>query len=232
MGFSGDKETHEAAGGRNRGRRVRIFPRGRRKKRRKGADVPLPPAADTHDRRALVLTLSCDDRPRIVAAVTAELSPRAALSQDQTSSGIASQQVLPAHRLPADRRHDAGQVRIALQPTVERFGIRSRLVPGRRKPNHHHGLEVRPCDAAHLLYQIGSAGSMPIVAIVSRTMRIRAAPPTMRVCLSLLAVNRENGTNGRRSCCSSSGYRGRTRGAGALRAQVLSDRLSSRLFDA
>ncbi|MFO1106281.1 MAG: formyltetrahydrofolate deformylase [Amaricoccus sp.] len=180
----------------------------------------------------LVLTLSCDDRPGIVAAVTAELAARGAniAESNQFWDREANKFFLRiAFLLTEGMTRD--KFEIALQPTVERFGMRSRLVPGRRKPKII--IMVSKFDHAmlHLLYQIRVGWlDAEVVAIVSNHEDSRRTADYEGVPYHYWPVNRENKDEQEAKLLQLVQDTGAELVVLARYMQVLSDRLSSRLF--
>jgi formyltetrahydrofolate deformylase len=116
-----------------------------------------------------VLSLSCDDKPGIVAAVTTELASLGANIAEsnqfwdrQTNRFF----MRIAFAAPADCGRDA--VERALGPAIERFGMRTMLVDQGRRPKVIALVSKFDHALLHLLYQIRVGWlDAEVVAIVS-----------------------------------------------------------------
>ncbi|MEP4860316.1 MAG: formyltetrahydrofolate deformylase, partial [Alphaproteobacteria bacterium] len=116
-----------------------------------------------------ILTLTCDDRPSIVAAVTTEL---AALGANITESSQfwdrASNRFFMRLAVESEDGLTAAHVEHALKSPIERFGLRVDIADAQRRPKIV--IMVSKFDHAmlHLLYQIKVGWlNADVVAIVS-----------------------------------------------------------------
>ncbi|MDQ0469490.1 formyltetrahydrofolate deformylase [Labrys wisconsinensis] len=119
--------------------------------------------------RVYTLTLSCDDRPGIVAAVTTELAEIGAnilesnQFWDQQTNGFFMRLAFAAPAAIGE-----GEIRRALAPAIERFGMRTTLVDRARRPKIIAMVSKFDHALLHLLYQIRVGWlAADIVAIVS-----------------------------------------------------------------
>ena len=119
--------------------------------------------------RIQVLSLSCDDKPGIVAAVTTELSSLGAniAESNQFWDRLTNRFFM---RIAFQRRIgcDRAAVERAIGPAVERFGMRTMLVDKGRRPKMIVMVSKFDHALLHLLYQIRVGWlDAEVVAIVS-----------------------------------------------------------------
>ena len=119
--------------------------------------------------RIQVLSLSCDDKPGIVAAVTTELASLGAniAESSQFWDRMTNRFFMRiAFQAPEGAGRDA--VERALGPTIERFGMRTMLVDQGRRPKMIVMVSRFDHAMLHLLYQIRVGWlDAEVVAIVS-----------------------------------------------------------------
>jgi len=119
--------------------------------------------------RIQVLSLSCDDKPGIVAAVTTELASLGAniAESSQFWDRMTNRFFMRiAFQAPEGAGRDA--VERALGPTIERFGMRTMLVDQGRRPKMIVMVSKFDHAMLHLLYQIRVGWlDAEVVAIVS-----------------------------------------------------------------
>jgi len=141
------------------------------------ADPVLSPAAPSTAAPPLVLTLSCDDRPGIVAAVTAEL---AALGGNIVESAQfrdpASNRFFMRIAFTAPSGTGREVVERAMRPTVQRFDMKTAIVDRARRPRIVALVSKFDHALLHLLYQIRVGWlEAEVAAIVSNHPDFRAA---------------------------------------------------------
>ena len=132
--------------------------------------------------RIQVLSLSCDDKPGIVAAVTTELSSLGAnIAEFEPVLGPADQPLLHA-----DRLSDAGWVRPRSRGTGDRAGGRALRDaddagrPGAAAEDDRAWSRSSTTRCCICSTRSGSAGSTPRWWRSSRTTRRAGEPPTMK----------------------------------------------------
>jgi formyltetrahydrofolate deformylase len=116
-----------------------------------------------------VLTLSCADRPGIVAAVTTELaSLNANISESNQFWDRETGTFFMRIAFSAPAEADREQLERALKPVVERFGMRTALVDASRKKKIIVMVSKFDHALLHLLYQIRVGWlDAEVVAIIS-----------------------------------------------------------------
>ncbi|PSM17649.1 MULTISPECIES: formyltetrahydrofolate deformylase [Nitratireductor] len=179
-----------------------------------------------------ILTLTCDDRPSIVAAVTTEL---AALGANITESSQfwdrASNRFFMRLAVESEDGLTAAHVEHALKPPIERFGLRVGIADAQRRPKIV--IMVSKFDHAmlHLLYQIKVGWlNADVVAIVSNHEDSRVTAEREGIAYHCWPVDKHNKAEQEQKLLDL------VRGSGAdlvilaRYMQVLSDEVSTRLF--
>lgn len=180
----------------------------------------------------LVLTVSCDDRPGIVAAVTTELAARQAniAESNQFWDRAANRFFLRIAFLPPPEISREAFER-ALRPTIDRFNLKAQLTDGHRRPRII--LMVSKFDHAllHLLYQIRVGWlDAEVVAIVSNHEDSRRTAEYEGIPYYCWKVSKENKDEQEENLLALVQETGAELVVLARYMQVLSDKLSSRLF--
>jgi formyltetrahydrofolate deformylase len=144
--------------------------------------------------RAYILTLSCEDQPGIVAAVTTELALAGAnIAESNQFWDRQTNRFFMRIGFVTDNGVSKDELAHALKPAVERFGIKSELVDTARKPKIV--IMVSKFDHAmlHLLYQIlvGWLGA-EVAAIVSNHEEGRRTAELEGVTYHLWPVSKDN----------------------------------------
>jgi formyltetrahydrofolate deformylase len=104
---------------------------------------------------SFVLTLSCEDRPGIVAAVTTELAAlNANIAESNQFWDRETGKFFMRLAFTAPEAADRDRIELVLKPAIERFGMKTALVDQARRPRII--IMVSKFDHAmlHLLYQI------------------------------------------------------------------------------
>ena len=179
-----------------------------------------------------VLTLSCADRPGIVAAVTTELAAVGANIAESNQfwdrqTGTFFMRL--AFTAPAGVDRDA--VERVLKPAAERFGMKTSIVPLARKPKVI--IMVSRFDHAmlHLLYQIRVGWlEAEVVGIVSNHADARPIAEHEGLPFYLWPVGKDNKAEQEDNVIALVQETGADLVVLARYMQVLSDRLSTRLF--
>ena len=143
--------------------------------------------------RSLVLTLSCADRPGIVAAVASELFALGAnIAESSQFWDQETGRFFMRIAFTAPEAADRAAITYALQPTVERFGMTTDLIDRARQPRLL--ILVSKFDHAllHLIYQkrVGWLDA-EIVGIVSNHEDSRQTAENEAIPYHYLAVTRE-----------------------------------------
>ena len=127
-----------------------------------------------------ILTLSCEDRPRIVATVTGRAGrPRRQYRRKLPVLGSRHQPLLPAHPFHRARGGHAGPIRQALGPASALFGMQLDLTDGDRRPRILIMVSRFDHCFEHLLYQIRVGWlRADVAAVVSNHEDARAPRPT------------------------------------------------------
>ena len=185
------------------------------------------PAVRTH-----VLTLSCQDRPRIVASVTATLADTGANIAESAQFWDRSTNrffMRIAFQAPAEVTSDA--IRTAMAPVVEKFGMETVLVDGDRVPKIIIMVSRLDHCLQHLLYQI-KVGWLraEVVAIVSNWEDSRPLAEAAGIPFHYLPVDKANKRAQEERLEALIAETGAELTILARYMQVLSDTLSSRLF--
>jgi formyltetrahydrofolate deformylase len=179
-----------------------------------------------------ILTLSCQDRPRIVARVTAALADlggniaESAQFWDRVTNRFFMR---IAFQAPADLTHDA--IRESLAPVIRAFDMTTTLIDGGRVPKiiimvskFDHGLQ-------HLMYQIRVGWlSAEVIAIVSNHEGSRTFAEQNGIPFHYWPVDKTNKPEQEARLIALAEESGADLVVLARYMQVLSDNLSSRLF--
>jgi formyltetrahydrofolate deformylase len=187
---------------------------------------------DTSDVKTHVLTLSCIDKPRIVASVTASLADlgcniaESAQFWDRSTDRFFMRIAFEA---PGALEHEA--IREALAPVIRRFRMDLTLVDGSRIPRIVVMVSKFDHCLHHLLYQI-KVGWLraEVAAIVSNHEDSRPAAEAIGVPFHHWPVTRETKAEQEARLAELVDRSGADLVILARYMQVLSDQLSSRLF--
>lgn len=179
-----------------------------------------------------VLTLSCIDRPGIVAAVTTEL---AALGANIAESNQFWDRETGNFfmRLAFAAPDGAGreQIERALRPAVERFGMRTALIDQARKKKILVMVSKFDHALLHLLYQIRVGWlDAEVAAIVSNHEDFRATADYERIPFHLLPVGKDNKAGQEGEVLTLFQETGSDLVVLARYMQILSDRFATRLY--
>ncbi|MEO8685053.1 MAG: formyltetrahydrofolate deformylase, partial [Devosia sp.] len=184
------------------------------------------------DQPGYVLTLSCTDRPGIVAAVTTELAALGANIAESNQfwdrqTGIFFMRL--AFTAPSGADRDV--IERALRPAIERFGMKTALVPLSRRPKMV--IMVSKFDHAllHLLYQIRVGWlDAEVVAIVSNHADAGKIAAADGIAFHLWPVGKDNKAEQEAKVVELVQETGADLVVLARYMQVLSNSLSTRLF--
>jgi formyltetrahydrofolate deformylase len=140
---------------------------------------------------SFVLTLSCADRPGIVAAVTAELAALGAnIAESNQFWDRETGQFFMRLAFTGPEGVDRDKLERALRPASERFGMRTALVDEARKKKILVMVSRFDHAMLHLLYQIRVGWlDAEVVAIVSNHENSRATADYEGIPFHLLPVN-------------------------------------------
>jgi formyltetrahydrofolate deformylase len=141
-----------------------------------------------------VLTLSCVDRPGIVAAVTTELAALGAnIAESNQFWDKETGQFFMRLAVTAPAGVDRDGIERALRPAVERFGMRTTLVDQGRKKKIIVMVSKFDHALLHLLYQIRVGWlDAEVAAIVSNHEHARASADYEGIPYHLLPVDKAN----------------------------------------
>ena len=184
------------------------------------------------DPALFVLTLHCDDKPGIVAAVTTELASIGGniMESSQFCDKLTNRFFMRiAFAAPLDISHQA--IVHALKPAGERFGMKFSVADASRKPKIV--LLVSKFDHAmlHLLYQIRVDWlNAEVVAIVSNHEDSRATAESGRIPFHFWKVTKDNKVEQEERLIELVRETKADLVVLARYMQVLSDNLSNRLF--
>ena len=186
----------------------------------------------TPDQPGYVLTLSCADRPGIVAAVTTELAALGANIAESNQfwdrqTGIFFMRLAFTAPSAADR----DVIERALRPAIERFGMKTALVPQSRRPKMV--IMVSKFDHAllHLLYQIRVGWlDAEVVAIVSNHPDAGKIAAAENIAFHLWPLRKDNKAEQEAKVVALVQETGADLVVLARYMQVLSNTLSTRLF--
>jgi formyltetrahydrofolate deformylase len=182
--------------------------------------------------RVQVLSLSCDDKPGIVAAVTTELASLSAniAESNQFWDRMTNRFFMRiAFQTPEGCGRDA--VERALGPAVERFGMRTMLVDQGRRPKMIVMVSKFDHAMLHLLYQIRVGWlDAEVVAIVSNHEASRRTAELEGITYHFWPVTPENKAEQEERLLALVRETGAELVVLARYMQVFSDRLSRRLY--
>lgn len=184
------------------------------------------------DPALFVLTLDCDDKPGIVAAITTELAAAGGniVESNQFRDKLTNRFFMRiAFSAPLGMSRDA--LERALKPAGERFGMKFTIADASRKPKIV--LMVSKFDHAmlHLLYQIRVGWlNAEIVAVVSNHEDSRETAENAGIPYHYWAVNRDNKAEQEARLLDLVRETQADLVVLARYMQVLSDNLSNRLF--
>jgi formyltetrahydrofolate deformylase len=121
------------------------------------------------DIKNFILTLTCDDRPGIVAATMTELAALGAnIAESAQFWDRASNRFFMRIAFTAPQRATRESVERALRPVIDRFAMKSRIVDADRKPRIVVMVSRFDHAVLHLLYQIRTGWlRAEVAAIVS-----------------------------------------------------------------
>jgi formyltetrahydrofolate deformylase len=182
--------------------------------------------------RTHVLTLSCQDRPRIVASVTATLADSGAnIAESAQFWDRSTNRFFMRIAFQAPAEVSAGVIGKAMVPAVEKFGMETVLVDGDRVPKIVIMVSKLDHCLQHLLYQI-KVGWLraEVVAIVSNHEDSRALAEGAGIPYHCLPVDKANKRAQEEKLEALFAGSGAELVVLARYMQVLSDTLSSRLF--
>ncbi|MGH6761351.1 MAG: formyltetrahydrofolate deformylase [Phyllobacterium sp.] len=182
--------------------------------------------------KTYILTLSCEDQPGIVAAVTTELAGLGAnIAESNQFWDRQTNRFFMRIAFTAPESTAKDDLERGLKPAIERFSMKTELVDQSRKPRII--IMVSKFDHAmlHLLYQIRVGWlDAEVVAIVSNHEDSRRTSELEQIPFHLLKVNKENKTAQEESLLALVKETGADLVVLARYMQVLSDNLSKRLY--
>jgi formyltetrahydrofolate deformylase len=181
---------------------------------------------------SFVLTLSCEDRPGIVAAVTTELAAiNANIAESNQFWDRETGKFFMRLAFTAPEALDRERIELVLKPAVERFGMKTALVDQARRPRII--IMVSKFDHAllQLLYQIRVGWlDAEVVAIVSNHPDAQRTAEVEGIPFHLWPVTKESKAEQEEKVLKLAIESGADLVVLARYMQVLSDRLSTRLF--
>jgi len=182
--------------------------------------------------RQLILNLSCIDRPGIVAAVTTELAARGAnIAESAQFWDRATNRFFMRIAFIAPEAMGREDIERALRPAIERFEMKTAIVDSTRRPKFI--IMVSKFDHAmlHLLYQIRVGWlDAQVVAIVSNHEASRRTAELEGIPYHYWPVTAANRAEQEDRLLALIQETGAELVVLARYMQVLSDRLSNRLF--
>ncbi len=182
--------------------------------------------------QTFVLTLSCEDSPGIVAAVTTEITARGANITDSNQFfDRATNRFFMRIAFEAAASLSRDEIERSLAPIVERFELRTAVFLASRRPKII--IMVSKLDHAmhHLLYQIRVNWlSAEVVAIVSNHDDSRKTAQSEGIPYYFWSVNQENKPEQEEKMLKLVQESGAELIVLARYMQILSDNLSNRLF--
>ena len=179
-----------------------------------------------------ILTLSCADRPGIVAAVTTELAGLGAnIAESNQFWDRETGQFFMRLAFAAPDGVDRDGIARALRPAVERFGMRTSLVDEARKKKILVMVSKFDHTLLHLLYQIRVGWlATEVVAIVSNHEDSRATADYEGIPYHLLPVGKDMKAAQEDQVLALVKDTGADLVVLARYMQILSDRFATRLF--
>ena len=182
--------------------------------------------------KTYILTLSCEDQPGIVAAVTTELAGLGGnIAESNQFWDRQTNRFFMRIAFTAPENTSKDDLERGLKPAVERFNMKTELIDQSRKPRII--IMVSKFDHAmlHLLYQIRVGWlDAEVVAIVSNHEDSRRTAELERIPFHLLPVNKENKGEQEEKLLALVKETGADLVVLARYMQVLSDNLSKRLY--
>lgn len=179
-----------------------------------------------------VLTLSCEDKPGIVASVTTELAALDAnIAESNQFWDRQTNRFFMRIAFAASESTSKGDVERALKPAIERFGMKTTLIDQAKKPKIV--IMVSKFDHAllHLFYQIKVGWlDAEVAAIVSNHEDSRRFAEHEGIPYHVLPVSKDNKTAQEEALLKIVKDTGADLVILARYMQVLSDTLSKRLF--
>ncbi|MAW88297.1 MAG: formyltetrahydrofolate deformylase [Phyllobacteriaceae bacterium] len=179
-----------------------------------------------------ILTLSCDDKPGIVAAVTTELAAIGAnIAESNQFWDRASNRFFLRIAMDAPKSHDREAIERVLRPVSDRFDMRLSVADATRKPRII--IMVSKFDHAmlHLLYQIRVGWlDAEVVAIVSNHEASRATAEAAGIAYHCWPVTKDNKAEQEGKLLKLVHETGADLVVLARYMQVLSDTLAKRLY--
>ena len=181
---------------------------------------------------SFILTLSCADRPGIVAAVTTELAGlNANIAESNQFWDRETGQFFMRLAFAAPDGVDRDGIERALRPAIERFGMRTSLVDEARKKKILVLVSKFDHTLLHLLYQIRVGWlDAEMVAIVSNHEESRATADYEGIPYHLLPVGKDMKAAQEDQVLALVKETGADLVVLARYMQILSDRFATRLF--
>ena len=181
---------------------------------------------------SFILTLSCADRPGIVAAVTTELAGlNANIAESNQFWDRETGQFFMRLAFAAPDGVDRDGIERALRPAIERFGMRTSLVDEARKKKILVLVSKFDHTLLHLLYQIRVGWlDAEMVAIVSNHEESRATADYEGIPYHLLPVGKDMKAAQEEQVLALVKDTGADLVVLARYMQILSDRFATRLF--
>ena len=179
-----------------------------------------------------ILTLACEDRPGIVAAVTSELAALGAnIAESNQFWDRETGRFFMRLAFTAPDGVDRDSLERALKPAVERFGMRTTLVDERRRKKILVMVSKFDHAMLHLLYQIRVGWlDAEVVAIVSNHEDSRATAEYEGIPYHYLPVNKADKAAQEDEVVALVKQTGADLVVLARYMQILSDRFATRLY--
>ncbi len=179
-----------------------------------------------------VFTLSCADRPGIVAAVTTELAAlNANIAESNQFWDRETGQLFMRLAFTAPDGVGRETLERALRPSIERFGMRTELIDQARKKKILVMVSRFDHALLHLLYQIRVGWlDTEVAAIVSNHEDFRATAEYERIPFHLLPVRKDGKAEQEEQVLKLFQETGADLVVLARYMQILSDRFSTRLY--
>ena len=179
-----------------------------------------------------VFTLSCADRPGIVAAITTELAAlNANIAESNQFWDRETGQFFMRLAFTAPDGVGREALERALRPAIERFGMRTQLIDQARKKKILVMVSRFDHALLHLLYQIRVGWlDTEVAAIVSNHEDFRATAEYERIPLHLLPVSRQDKAAQEEQVLTLFQETGADLVVLARYMQILSDRFATRLY--
>ncbi|MEO8683719.1 MAG: formyltetrahydrofolate deformylase [Devosia sp.] len=184
------------------------------------------------DQQSFVLTLSCEDRPGIVASITTELAARNAnIAESNQFWDRQTGRFFMRLAFAAAGQTSREAVELALKPSIERFGMKAALASQSRRPRLIVMVSKFDHALLHLLYQIKVGWlDADVVAIVSNHEEARPIAEAEGIAFHYWPVTKDNKVEQEERLLALVQQEGIDLVVLARYMQVLSNMLSNRLY--